>query len=92
MKKVKFKNRIKKRVCPVCGGRHVEFWDHHVEYPEIWTTVTCLNCGCVVEYQDNCLPQNIWDFIKEQGVRCKAKVLKAVRDFYSANENINKIE
>lgn len=93
MKKlVKYKNRFKYGVCPVCGHMEFHYRNHHVEYPEIWTTTTCENCGCVVEYEDNSFPQNIWDYIKEANVRSKSKVLKEIQKFYCGiNKDVKKI-
>lgn len=91
MKKIKYKNRFKKKVCPVCGCNRFVYINHHVEYPEIWTETYCYDCGCTVEYEDNSLPQTIWDYISESGVRSKKKVLDEIRSFYYSNKEIKKI-
>lgn len=85
MKLIKYKDRFRKKACPVCGCTH------YVKHPEEWYEFICGHCGCTVEYVDKCFPQNIWDYIKEAGVRSKMKVLKEIQSFYSSNEKIKKI-
>lgn len=92
MKRVPYKKRLDRKVCPVCGYRKFKFLNHHVEYPEIWTELYCENCKCTLEYQDNCLPQNIWDFIKEAKIMSKRRVLDKIRKFYPSNKNIKHIK
>ena len=58
MKLVKYKDRFRKKACPVCGCTH------YVKHPEEWYEFICGHCGCTVEYVDKCFPQNIWDYIK----------------------------
>ena len=91
MKLIKYKDRFHKRACPVCGCTHFVFINHYVDYPEEWNELICEHCGCTVEYVDNCFPQNIWDYIKEAGVRSKNKVIKEISSFYPSNEDIKKI-
>ena len=91
MKTVKYKKRFKYGICPVCGHKHFVYHSHYVPYPEVWNTTVCENCGCIVDFEDNCLPTNIWDYINEANVRSKKKVLKEIRTFYYGNKDINKI-
>lgn len=91
MKKVKYNDRFKKRVCPICGCNHFFYYDHHITYPEVWITLHCKNCNCVTGYADNCLWQDLWEYLSEISVRSKKKVIKAIREFYPSNEHIGKI-
>lgn len=77
----RFRKRIDKQACPFCGCTKRVFINHHVEYPEIWWENCCDNCGKTLEYQDNCLPQNIFDSIPK-GVKSKRKILESIKRFY----------
>jgi len=89
-KKVKYNKRFKEQACPVCGCRDIDCTGSMAEYPEVWSIDSCANCGCVVCYEDNCLPQYIWDELKH--VRSKKKVLAIVQKFYyGSNKKIKKI-
>ena len=88
MKLVKYKDRFKKRACPLCGCTNFDHHDGRAPYPEVWRWDSCQNCGCVVGFADNSPWYDLWDEIKQAGVRSKAKVLDIVRQFYDgSNEN-----
>lgn len=91
-KRIKYKDRFKYHACPVCGSTQFNYHFHCVEYPEVWNTQICSNCGCYVGFEDNSPWYDIWDYIKETGVRSKKKVLKEVQSFYdNTNKSIKKI-
>lgn len=88
MKLVKYKDRFKKRACPLCGCTEFEHNYGHATYPERWNWDSCSYCGCVVGFEDNSPWYDLWDEIKQAGVRSKKKVLEIVRYFYDgSNEN-----
>ena len=72
----RYRLRIKKGACPICGCKKSHFTDHYASYPEIWWDVRCDNCGQVLEFQDNSHVVNMFEEIRFAGVRSKKKVFE----------------
>lgn len=76
----RFRKRIENGSCPWCGCTKRRFINHHVEYPEVWWESLCDNCGKTLAYQDNCYPQDVYEWIG--GVKSKRKILSILEKFY----------
>lgn len=91
MKRIKYKDRFKRRACPICGCTEIEYNYGYAEYPKVWNWDTCAECGCVVGYEDNSPWHDLWHDIKKEGIRSKKKVLEFIRYFYEPNKRIRTI-
>jgi transposase-like protein len=75
----RFRKRIEKKACPICGCTKSKCYGGYTDYPEIYWTRQCENCDQILELQDNSPIISLYDWIGN--IKSKNKILKIVDAF-----------